>query len=341
MINHLSQLIAGFSIFSAVILLFAYLFFLPDMRKSIISKIACALLLIELSCLQLAHYYHFAMGAELLGHISYLYLLLLVPPTFYFFSSAVLFPDIRFVRGHLFHFLPLIFVPFVPLAIIPVSAFLIGTGYTFWFATVVYRLRHQSNRFKVEMFFFGLFALIALLALMLGLSIPYIDDTIFYNAYAIAIGMAMLLVFAALLIFPELLGDIVQIAEISYANSTLGGLDVTAVQDRLDQLMSVEKVHQNENLSLASLADMLGISSHQLSELINSRFSMGFPKFVRERRVADAKQMLIDEPAASVLSISMATGFKSQSNFYSAFKEITGESPGGFRKTVNQPQIHS
>lgn len=333
-ISHFTQLIAGFSVFSAAILLFAYLFFLPDMRKSYTAKFSCALLLIELSGLQLAHYYHFLSGANLLAEISYLYLLLLVPPTFHFFSSMVLFPDTRIGLNHLLHLAPVLLAPLVPLAIVPVVAFLIGTGYTFWFARVVYRFRDQHSRFKVEMFFFALFALIALMALLLGLSIPYIDHSIFYAAYAISIGIAMILVSAALIVFPELLADIVEIAEIGYANSTLGGLDVDAVREQLDQLMRVDKVHQNENLSLVTLADMLGISSHQLSELINSEFNVGFPKFIREWRVASAKKMLLDEPEASVLSISMATGFKSQSNFYSAFKEITGESPGGFRKSL-------
>ena len=42
--------------------------------------------------------------------------------------------------------------------------------------------------------------------------------------------------------------------------------------------------------------------------------------------------MLRTDDKSSVLSISMMTGFKSQSNFYTAFKEVTGESPGEYRK---------
>ena len=74
------------------------------------------------------------------------------------------------------------------------------------------------------------------------------------------------------------------------------------------------------------------LSSHQLSELINSKFGIGFPRYVREQRVREAKRLLGEDATSSVLAISLATGFKSQSNFYTAFREITGEAPGTFRK---------
>jgi AraC-like DNA-binding protein len=53
---------------------------------------------------------------------------------------------------------------------------------------------------------------------------------------------------------------------------------------------------------------------------------------VRECRVNAAKTLLISAPGRSILSISMDTGFRSQSAFYAAFKEVTGQSPGDFRR---------
>jgi len=49
-------------------------------------------------------------------------------------------------------------------------------------------------------------------------------------------------------------------------------------------------------------------------------------------RVAAAKDLLVSAPMQSILSIGMDTGFRSQSSFYAAFKEITGQSPGDYRK---------
>src|SRR5690606_5142405 len=101
---------------------------------------------------------------------------------------------------------------------------------------------------------------------------------------------------------------------------------------RLKQLLEQEHIYRDENLSLATLAELLGISSHQTSELINTQFDQGFSRLIRHYRVEEARRQLIDEPRASVLSIGLAAGFSSQSNFYAAFREITGETPGQFRK---------
>jgi AraC-like DNA-binding protein len=42
---------------------------------------------------------------------------------------------------------------------------------------------------------------------------------------------------------------------------------------------------------------------------------------------------LVDEPKSSVLSIGLSVGFNSQSNFYTAFREIAGQTPAQYRKT--------
>ena len=47
--------------------------------------------------------------------------------------------------------------------------------------------------------------------------------------------------------------------------------------------------------------------------------------------------MLLEEPGASVLSVGMNVGFTSQSNFYDAFREITGTTPGKFRGMNSPP----
>ena len=93
--------------------------------------------------------------------------------------------------------------------------------------------------------------------------------------------------------------------------------------------MTVEELEM-----LASLAAELGITGHQLSELVNSRLGVGFSRYVRERRVEAAKALLISAPSQSILSVSLDTGFRSQSAFYAAFKEIMGQSPGDFREAA-------
>ena len=82
--------------------------------------------------------------------------------------------------------------------------------------------------------------------------------------------------------------------------------------------------------------DFILRSGHRVSELINVYFGINFSRYIREQRIDAAKILLEKEPNSTVLAISLETGFKSQSNFYVAFKEITGMSPGAYRKSITE-----
>lgn len=332
MLIHITILLIGYTIFSAGSLIFAYSFFLHDLQKSIYSKVSCISLLLGLASLQGCHYFTLTTSFDSLNSRFYLAGLLFVPASFYYFSRFVLFPSTVPNFKYLLHLIPLIVGFFLPKAIVPAIAFLIGSAYCLWFIHLVLMLRNQHNRFTLERFFFGMFALFAIVALILGLMIPYIDPTIFYIAYGSSIGIAMLLVTTAIIVFPEMLSDIQQIADLTYAISKLNDIDVETKKNDLENLIQQESIFQNEKLSLSSMADMLDLTPHQLSELVNSEYGYGFSRFVRIHRIEQAKILLIHEPKTSILAISIMTGFQSQSNFYSAFKDIVKESPGNYRK---------
>lgn len=327
-------LIIGFSIFAAAILLIAYLFFLPNMQKTAAGKLACAVLLTSLSGLQIYHFAYMTAGmSEPFDHRLYVMLLMVTPPSFYFFSRELLLPDPDWSPWQLLHAVPLLLSAFIPISILLPVAFTIGAGYSIWLARIVYGMRRNVGRFRFEMFFFSLFAILAVLVLVLFALVPYLDESAFYIAYANFTGIALLLIVAALIVFPALLEDITEVARITYAKSTLTDVDVDAKLRELERAMAVDRLYEDENLNLKTAADAIGLSGHQLSELINTHFGLGFSRYVRDRRVAAAKQLLREDREASILSISMATGFRSQSNFYAAFKEIAGMSPGQYRET--------
>ncbi len=337
-VQHISNLGTGFSLFACLILLSAYLFFLPDMRKNWVGKVCCCFLLLSLAALQWLHSLYFSNGTPLLETRSYGVLLTSIPPCFYLFSRTILSAEPEKSRFHwvdVAHSVPVLTALLLPISVLPPFAFLFGTGYTFWFTRQVLKMRGQSKRFKFELFFFAMFAVMALGALLLGLMLPKIDSSVFFIAYGNAISIALMLILSALLFFPELLSDILLASQLTYAKSRLEGVDIETKLKELDKLMVLDKQYQNEDLSLATLAELIDLNSHQLSEMINSQFGFGFPRYVREQRVNAAKKMLIKESNVSILAISMETGFKSQSNFYTAFKEITGMSPGKYRKTAD------
>lgn len=96
--------------------------------------------------------------------------------------------------------------------------------------------------------------------------------------------------------------------------------------------MNADRIYTDPELSLPTLALRMGVTAHQLSELLNSRLGKSFSRYLREQRIGAAKAMLCHEPSASVLSVGLSVGFTSQSNFYEAFREIEGTTPGQYRK---------
>ncbi|RBP52822.1 AraC family transcriptional regulator [Arenicella xantha] len=334
MIQHISIILTGFSVVAMLVLLAAYGLFLPEMRKSPLSKLACAILLLSLIFLQIGHYLYFTQQTPLLDIPLYGALLVTIPAAFFFFTRVVLFPHVSYRAHDLVHLLPILFSPLLPQAYLPVYAFIVGTGYTLWFVIQVIRLRGQHTRFHFELFFFGIFAIMALMALGLGLALPFIPHHYYYVLYANSVSGAVLLIVAALIFFPHLLGDLHDITELAYAKSKLQGIDTDVKVQQLERLMRHEKQYENENLSLPIMAEMMSLTPHQLSELINTHYGHGFSRFVREYRVRAAQKLLLDELQTSVLTISLMTGFKTQSNFYTAFKEIVGTSPGQYRKRL-------
>jgi len=96
--------------------------------------------------------------------------------------------------------------------------------------------------------------------------------------------------------------------------------------------MEVEKAFADEELSLKDLAGDLGISPHQLSQILNERIRKNFSTFVNEYRIDEAKKLLVEEPDRSILSVGIAAGFNSNTTFITAFSKHVGVSPGQYRK---------
>lgn len=341
MILLITQFAIGFSIISAIILLVAYIFFIRDMRKTAMSLAACACLLAALSGLQLLHWQFIHAGADLFGSRVYVLLLIGVPPAFYFFSRELLLPETRTRLSDIVHLLPLSLAFVMPANLVIPVALTIGAGYSIWLVRIVFGMRRQVRRFRFELFFFGFFALFAILVLILAIAGDRLEPAVFYYAYANTTAIALILVLSALIGFPELLSDISAAAELTYATSTLNNVDVDEKLRELDRLMADEKLFQNENLNLSLLAKALELGPHQVSEIINTRFGYGVSRYIREQRVAEAMQQLGEDQSSSILSISLMTGFKSQSNFYTAFREVTGQSPGSYRKNAGKQQKNS
>ena len=117
-----------------------------------------------------------------------------------------------------------------------------------------------------------------------------------------------------------------------YTTSRLGKLNLNDLLLRLNRALEDERVYRDEALTLSGLAERVGISGHQLSELLNARLGVNFRQLMLNYRLRDAERMLVEEPRLNVLNVGLEAGFNSKSAFNEAFKKKHGITPREFRK---------
>jgi len=103
------------------------------------------------------------------------------------------------------------------------------------------------------------------------------------------------------------------------------------LKNRLEELMGAEKLFLDDQLSLHKLATRLDISSHELSRLINSAFGLRFQDYINRFRVDEAMVKLKCCPQCRQVEVAFEVGFGSFSSFQTAFKKVTGLTPGAWR----------
>ncbi|MBL0163581.1 MAG: AraC family transcriptional regulator [Xanthomonadales bacterium] len=329
-LEQVSLLLIGFSICAALILLLASFTIYASSGGGWVASVSGRILVGGLALLQLAHWLSLTGRIDWVGSPGYVVLLYIVAPAFYLFFRGALQIQAAERSWHLLFYAAALVAAWIDPAIAIPLSFLIGMIFAVHLGFLVLRLRPQRQRFHIEMFALSAFALIALAILLLGVISPFYGLRVFTLGYAGMIGLASMLAIHVLLHFPDIANKTAEAVTTAYAVSTLERVDREQAVTRLRKLMD-EQVFVDETLKLSGLASLLDLSPHQLSELINTRFGVGYSRYIREHRVAAAKRMLMAEPDASVLSIGLAVGFTSQSNFYAAFREITGEVPGRYR----------
>lgn len=329
----LAILLIGFSLCSAFILALTHFRF-ERYQGQLLSRSMGLLLLLALSSLQLAHFGWLYLDQDWINTPGYRIALFLVAPAFFLFSQPLLSLQPRSSNRLLIlgHAIPVILAPLLPNQLALPLAFMVGACYLLWLGRRLYVLRQERAGFQLEILLLGAVFVIAIAVSVLGLVQTLLPDKLFFKLYAMAISSAFLLVQLTLGLRPELPAQVQETVQTAYASSTLTNVDCDQALANLASLMHNERVFENPEVNLPSLAEQLQLSGHQLSELLNTRLGKGFSRYLREQRIDAAKLMLRHQPSASVMSVGLSVGFTSQSNFYDAFREIEGMTPGQYRK---------
>ena len=111
--------------------------------------------------------------------------------------------------------------------------------------------------------------------------------------------------------------------------------DLVKLKSKLNRLMQEQKPFRDPEMNLIKLAEMMNLTPHQLSYLINHGFNENFFQYVNKFRVEMAKEMIAQGNMNnySMLGIAFESGFNSKTAFNSTFKKITNQTPSEYRKS--------
>ncbi|HVW97215.1 MAG TPA: ABC transporter permease [Mucilaginibacter sp.] len=105
---------------------------------------------------------------------------------------------------------------------------------------------------------------------------------------------------------------------------------------RLKEVVVANRIYEDAELTLSSLAVKLGMHPHELSRIINTGLDKNFSDFINEFRVREVSRKMRD-PAYdnfTLLGIAYESGFNSKTTFNRVFREITGKTPLEYKKGV-------
>jgi len=109
---------------------------------------------------------------------------------------------------------------------------------------------------------------------------------------------------------------------------------ITELGEKLEYLMLEEQPFLNPDLSLASLAGELAISTKALSLVINETQAKSYNDYVNHYRIEYLKQQFLNPESKSIslLELAFDAGFNSKATFNRVFKQMTGLTPSEYRK---------
>jgi len=121
-----------------------------------------------------------------------------------------------------------------------------------------------------------------------------------------------------------------------YHSSRISAEDSQSYKIKLMEVIQVDELYLDSELTLPQLAEAADLTPHQASQVLNGPMNQNFFSFVNNYRIDLAKRMLLDPDhrAMPIVDLAIEVGFKSKSSFYDAFKRTTEMTPIQFKRVM-------
>jgi AraC-like DNA-binding protein len=125
----------------------------------------------------------------------------------------------------------------------------------------------------------------------------------------------------------------IKIRDLKYGNNALDQSSINEILQQTEEFMKSQKCFLDGELTLTDLANRIGVTNNQLSQVINVGARIGFADYVNNYRIKHAVELLKEKNKKhSIIDIALESGFNSKTPFYNAFKKNLKMSPSQFIK---------
>lgn len=124
-----------------------------------------------------------------------------------------------------------------------------------------------------------------------------------------------------------------------YKSSKLTEAEKDAIFSKVLTSLATPEIIQDPNLSLESVASLIGSKPRHVSQVINERCNRNFKSLVNEYKIREICMRMSDWNRyghLTIEAIASEMGFKSRSNFAVTFRKFTGLNPSEYQKIARE-----
>lgn len=125
-------------------------------------------------------------------------------------------------------------------------------------------------------------------------------------------------------------------SEEKYKANRISEEECKGLYSKLVTYVEKERPYINPDLKMGDLATALGTTSHSLSYVLNQYLNQSYYDFINEYRVAEFKQLVVDNQYSryTLAALAELCGFSSRASFFRSFKKSTGVTPNEYIRSM-------
>lgn len=120
---------------------------------------------------------------------------------------------------------------------------------------------------------------------------------------------------------------------LQYENINKISDDSSSMDNRIIPVLRYLTLHYDQPITLDDLAKYFFIDKYYLSHLFKKNTGFTIFDYIQSKRIQYAKELI--QQGVSISEASQQCGFNDYTNFYKAYKKLTGQSPAEYKRSIS------